>query len=422
MRALWLLLSIILIISIAAHKRITFVGDQVLRIHAGSQEQLALVKSLEELEQLKLDFWKEPARTALPIDLRVPAKHVRTIKTFLESKGIAYSVMIENLQSLVDEEHVSMLVSELRQKGAYSFNYKIYHKLKEIYRWMKNLAAENPQIVKRMRIGKSSQGRAIYVLKFSTGHKRPAIWIDSGIHGREWISPAVAIWMAKKITTDYGNESSITSLLNKMDIFMAIMVNPDGYVYSRTKNRMWRKTMSKRPGSHCIGVDANRNFDANFGGNGSSKVPCSESYCGRHIHSEPEVKAIVDFIGKRGNFTVFITLHSYFQRLLYPYGYTQVPPKHIEELDTLASEAIEALSSLYGTRYSYGSIIQTIKENSGNSIDWSYNQGIKYSYAFELRDEGQYGFMLPRSQIIPTAEETWLAIKKIMEHACDDLP
>ncbi|XP_067915538.1 carboxypeptidase A1-like [Heterodontus francisci] len=418
MRALWLFFSMVLV---AARRQVTFIGDQVLRIHVSNQEQLAMVKSLEELEHLKLDFWKEPVWTSLPIDLRVPGKHVHTVKAFLDSNGITYSVMIKNLQSLVDEEHVSMLVSELRQNGTYSFNYKSYHTLKEIYKWVKNLAAENPQIVRRIRIGRSFQGRAIHVLKFSTGGKRPAIWIDSGIHGREWISPAVAIWIAKKITTDYGNDPSITSLLNKMDIFMGVMMNPDGYVYSRTMNRMWRKTMSKIPGSRCFGVDANRNFDANFGGNGSSKVPCSESYCGPHVNSEPEVQAIVNFIRKHGSFMVFITLHSYFQRLLYPYGYTHVPPENVKELDTLASEATEALTSLYGTRYTYGSIIQIINASSGNSIDWSYNQGIKYSYAFELRDEGQYGFMLPRSQIVPTAEETWLAIKKIMEHASNYL-
>ncbi|XP_041058945.1 carboxypeptidase A1-like isoform X1 [Carcharodon carcharias] len=418
MRTPWLFLSIVFA---TAQSQVTFVGHQVLRIHANSEEQLALVKSLERMEHLKLDFWKEPVRTALPIDVRVPRKHVHTVKSFLESNGITYSVMIKNLQSLVDEEHVSMLISELRN-GTYSFNYRAYHRLKEIYTWVKNLAAENPRLVRRQRIGRSSQGRPLHILKFSTGRKRPAIWIDSAIHGREWISPAVAIWIAKKITTDYGNDPSITSLLNKMDIFMLIMANPDGYVYSRTKNRMWRKTMSKKPGSHCIGVDANRNFDANFGGNGSSKAPCAESYCGPHVHSEPEVKAIVNFIQKHGNFMVFITLHSYLQRLLYPYGYTHVPPENAEELATLASEAIEVLASLYGTRYTYGSIIQTINESSGNSIDWSYNQGIKYPYAFELRDEGQYGFVLPPSQIIPTAEETWLAIKKIMEHASNRLP
>lgn len=53
---------------------------------------------------------------------------------------------------------------------------------------------------------------------------------------------------------------------------------------------------------------------------------------------------------------------------------------------------------------------------SGGTIDWTYNQGIKYSYTFELRDTGRYGFLLPASQIIPTAQETWLGLQTIMEH------
>ena len=36
--------------------------------------------------------------------------------------------------------------------------------------------------------------------------------------------------------------------------------------------------------------------------------------------------------------------------------------------------------------------------------------GVKYSYALELRDVGQHGFILPASQIRPTGEETWAAI------------
>lgn len=57
---------------------------------------------------------------------------------------------------------------------------------------------------------------------------------------------------------------------------------------------------------------------------------------------------------------------------------------------------------------------------SGGSIDWSYDNGIKYSFAFELRDTGHYGFVLPATQIIPTAEETWLGLKTIMEHVRDN--
>lgn len=52
----------------------------------------------------------------------------------------------------------------------------------------------------------------------------------------------------------------------------------------------------------------------------------------------------------------------------------------------------------------------------GITVDWTYEQGIKYSYTFELRDTGRYGFLLPADQIIPTAEETWLALMAIMEH------
>lgn len=57
---------------------------------------------------------------------------------------------------------------------------------------------------------------------------------------------------------------------------------------------------------------------------------------------------------------------------------------------------------------------------SGGSIDWSYDYGIKYSFAFELRDTGRYGFLLPAAQIIPTAEETWLGLKTIMEYVRDN--
>ena len=49
---------------------------------------------------------------------------------------------------------------------------------------------------------------------------------------------------------------------------------------------------------------------------------------------------------------------------------------------------------------------------SGGSDDWTYGKlGLVYSYALELRDRGRYGFLLPANQIIPTAKETFAAIK-----------
>ncbi|MBW3880959.1 M14 family zinc carboxypeptidase, partial [Neisseria meningitidis] len=95
--------------------------------------------------------------------------------------------------------------------------------------------------------------------KFSTcGSKRPAVWLDTGIHAREWVSQATGVWTANKIATDYGTDTSVTSLLDTMDIYMLIVANPDGYVYTHTNDRMWRKTRSKISGSVCRGVEPNR--------------------------------------------------------------------------------------------------------------------------------------------------------------------
>ncbi len=56
---------------------------------------------------------------------------------------------------------------------------------------------------------------------------------------------------------------------------------------------------------------------------------------------------------------------------------------------------------------------------SGASVDWAYLRGIKYSFAFELHDTGEYGFLLPADQIVSTARETWFALRYIMKYVCD---
>uniref|UniRef100_A0A8D0A0L3 Carboxypeptidase A4 n=1 Tax=Sander lucioperca TaxID=283035 RepID=A0A8D0A0L3_SANLU len=368
----------------------------------------------------KLDFWLHPVSTELPVDIRVPHSSVSSVTEYLIAHNIHYSVIINNLQELLDEEKAEMEENQMNEFSTRSFNFGAYHRLETIYSWMDTLVAQYPKLVTKQDIGRSYENRPMYVLKFSTGgNKRPAIWIDTGIHSREWVSQATGVWTANKIATDYGTDASLTSLLNTMDIYMLLLANPDGYAYTHSNDRMWRKTRSKNPGSVCIGVDPNRNWDAGFGGPGASNNPCSESYHGPSAHSEIEVKNVVNLIESHGNFKSFISVHAYSQLLMYPYGYSCGSVPHQPELYSVGKAAVQKLTSLYGTTYKVGSICNIIYPASGGSIDWSYNLGIKYSFAFELRDTGRYGFILPANQIIPTATETWLALKHIMEYVRD---
>jgi hypothetical protein len=59
---------------------------------------------------------------------------------------------------------------------------------------------------------------------------------------------------------------------------------------------------------------------------------------------------------------------------------------------------------------------------SGVSIDWV--RGVfntPYTFTWELRDKGNYGFLLPANQIVDTAEETLNSVIMILQHAKENL-
>ncbi|NWI58468.1 CBPA2 Carboxypeptidase, partial [Calyptomena viridis] len=342
---------------------------QVLRVKPKNEEQVKQLQLLESLEHLKLDFWINPSAHSRPVDVRIPALSVQSVKAFLESHGIQYSILIEDLQDVLDKEKQDMADRAQRERSA-SFDYGTYHTLADIYEELDHLASEY-SFVEKIQIGESYEKRPLYALKFSTGgSNRPAVWIDAGIHSREWVTQASALWIAHKIASDYGTDSSITSLLDQLDLFLLPVANPDGFVYTHTSNRLWRKTRSRHSGSLCVGVDPNRNWDAGFGGPGASSNPCSDSYHGPSANSEVEVKSVVDFIKNHGNFKAFLTLHSYSQLLMYPYGYKCTEPADSAELESLGKAAASSIQSLYGTTFQVGPICSTICEYLAAPMGW----------------------------------------------------
>ncbi|KAF5278941.1 hypothetical protein FQR65_LT15473 [Abscondita terminalis] len=174
-------------------------------------------------------------------------------------------------------------------------------------------------------------------------------------------------------------------------------------------DRLWRKT--RTPYDGCFGADLNRNWGYHWMDGGSSNIPCNDLYAGPTPFSESESKSLSTFInGISNKIQGYITFHSYLQLILIPFGHAGLEvPSNNAELMRIANITVQAISKRYGTQYIYGNIPQAIYVASGSSLDWilGTHRHIRYAFAFELRDKGQYGFLLPPEQIIPTAEEAF---------------
>jgi len=66
------------------------------------------------------------------------------------------------------------------------------------------------------------------------------LWIDGGIHAREWISPATVTFMIHQLVE--VQDPSDADLIENLDWYILPVVNPDGYEHTRDSDRLWRKT------------------------------------------------------------------------------------------------------------------------------------------------------------------------------------
>jgi len=169
-------------------------------------------------------------------------------------------------------------------------------------------------------------------------------------------------------------------------------------------------------------VDLNRNFDWHWGETGASTDPCEEIYQGSSAFSEPEAKAVRDFImGHKKDIQVVITMHTYSQIWIHPYGHVRNSyPADVTDLHETGLQAAAALKKLYGTEYKVGSGADTLYPASGGSDDWSKGKaGIKYVYLLELRPEDSVidGFILEPRYLLPTGRETWEGVKVVVNAA-----
>ncbi|XP_037552753.1 carboxypeptidase B2 [Nematolebias whitei] len=389
--------------------------DQVLSITPYTQEQVEVLKNVST--QYETALWQPVSpvyiKEEAPVHLYVPANSSERVRKLLQQHGITHEVLLANAAELIE---IQMRNDSSDPRSGSTF-YQKYHPLEDIYDWINRIVQDNPGTVKVVLVGSSYEKRPLYALKVLSLNNRPnkkAMWIDCGIHAREWISPAFCLSFVHHSLSFYQQNQDITHILDHMDVYVLPVLNPDGYKHTWTKNRLWRKNRSLNRSANCIGVDLNRNFDSNWCTTGASDDPCSEIYCGSFPESEPESKAVADFLRRhKDSIHLYISIHSYSQMLLFPYSYTTEEAENHSDLLEMAKEAADNIGKYYRNHYSYGPGAQTIYLAPGGSDDWAYNLGIKYSFTFELQDRGRYGFLLPPSEIDRACKEALTAVKTV---------
>jgi hypothetical protein len=346
---------------------------------------------------------------------------VRPLTENLLDQGIPFTVTHEDLERDILAQYAANKRSSERNAGPDNYNFDYYMEYDEMMLWLAARARDCGDRCDLFSIGQTYEGRDMMVMKITDGsgdNSKPGLWVDSGIHAREWIAFAMGCWFIDQLVSEDADAAA--DILANYDVYVLPAINADGYVFTHEENRLWRKSRMPNEGTSCIGTDLNRNFDHNFGGIGTSANPCSETYHGGTAYSNAESGNVASFVENNipaGGWRSFLTLHSYGKLWMAPWGYTKDRPETAPELDRVGLCGVAALEAVNGVSFTYGSASQILYESSGTSRDWAYAvPEIPYVYTIELREDS---FILPPEEIVPSGQETY-AGWKAMVAAIDD--
>lgn len=287
----------------------------------------------------------------------------------------------------------------------------------EVDAYLDDLAARDPD-TSILDVGTSIEGRAIRGVRISHAQTRPAILVLGTQHAREWISPMVTACIADRLVRDDGVDPEVTSLLDRLEVIVVPVVNPDGYVYSWDVDRFWRK--NRRPGG---GVDLNRNWGEMWGTGTQGAGPGSEINPGTAAFSEPETAAIAELVQSR-DVVAFLDYHSPVELVLIPFAFTAEPGPQEAVQQAWGESMAATISGVHGRTHTLSK--PGIGNPSGGlAQDWFAAQVDSLAFTVELRGGPGNGFILPAAEIVPACEENWagfmdLAARVSEEHGVDD--
>ncbi len=281
--------------------------------------------------------------------------------------------------------------------------YSCYRTVEETYDSMAQLAATNPNLLTWTDTGDSwekvipggAAGYDLYTMVLTnkaTPGPKPKFYLMAAIHAREYATAELGARFVEKLVADYGIDADTTWLIDHYELHAVFQVNPDGRKRAES-GLSWRKNTDNDDGcsyefvsqGYYYGTDLNRNSSFKWDTGGSDDNSCGQTYHGPSPASESETQHVENYMAAifgdhRGpgdadpapldTEGVMITLHSYGNSVLYPWGWidTKTAPNDAQ-LKTLGRkfgfynqfEVCQAASCYYiasgGTDdYAYGTL------------------------------------------------------------------
>ncbi len=293
--------------------------------------------------------------------------------------------------------------------------YACYRTATEIDVALRALAAAYPTLATVVDIGdsweKATPGGAagsdllalVITNKQASGPKAPFV-LMAAIHARELATGEAALRFAEALLAGYGSDPEATWLLDNGVLHLLPMVNPDGRKVAEggvlwRKNTRYDATCGTGGSAYTFGIDLNRN--STFAWHGCNNESCSSSYVcaptyrGQSPASEPETQAIERYlrtvftdqrgpgygdIAPRSTSGLFMSLHSYGQLVLRPWGHKATPAPNEYGLAAVGQRYAEITSYVSCQTGAPGCLYAT----DGTTDDWVYGTFGVASHTIEM--------------------------------------
>ncbi|KAK6028908.1 zinc carboxypeptidase [Ostertagia ostertagi] len=195
----------------------------------------------------------------------------------------------------------------------------VNHNYTEMTAWLKAAVLNYPNITYLYSVGKSVQGRELWVLVVSDNPKEhemlePEVKIVANMHGNEVVGREAVLYLIEVLCSNYGKNEYLTSFVNNQRIHFMPSMNPDGYEHGQLGDRVGYYGRSNEHN-----VDLNRNFPARF--------PSHREQSGGG-DPEPETAAVMKWL-QQYPFVVSANLHGGSLVANYPFDDSVTGQDHI---------------------------------------------------------------------------------------------